>query len=387
MSHQNTTFNQILQLIPRHLFEKNVKKHKGNFASKGFSCWSQFNAMLFGQLSGQTGLRGIEIGLSTNRNSLYHLGMKPVKRSTLAYANENRSHEIYRDLFYQLLGRFSVMKKKHKFRFKNPLYSIDASTVDLCLNMFPWARFREKKGGIKLHVKLDHSGYIPNFISVTDAKVHERNEIEKMPLSKGDVIVFDRGYTDYKHYASYCEKGIYFVTRIKKNAHFTVLTEQDVSSYENIGFDRTIQMAGYYKGKDCPYKLRIIESYDPETDKKIVLLTNHQTWSPRTISAIYKDRWQIEIFFKTIKQNLKIKSFFGTSENAVMTQIWIAMIAFLLLKYLAVMSSTEWSVGSFMAVIPVLLFLKQDIWIWLNKLKPEVSIMNKKDCQMGLALW
>lgn len=386
MSHQNTTLNQILQLIPRHDFEKSVKSHKGNFASKGFSCWSQFTAMLFGQLSSQTGLRGIESGLSANQNNLYHLGIRPIKRSTLAYANENRNNKIYQDLFYSLLHKLHGKKRKHKFRFQNPLYSIDASTIDLCLNLFPWARFRKKKGGIKLHVKLDHSGYIPSFVSMTDAKVHEKNEIDKMPMNRGDVIVFDRGYTDYSQYSSYCKKGIYFVTRIKKNADFRVLNEKDVSKYKLIGFDKTIQVAGFYKGKDCPEKLRIIESFDPETGNTITLLTNHHSWSPRTVAAIYKDRWQIEIFFKTIKQNLKIKSFFGTSKNAVLTQIWISMIAFLLLKFLSNSTSQRWSIGALMAVIPVLLFLKKDLWLWLNKPKLELIPEKLVADQMELGL-
>ncbi len=386
MSHQNTTFHQLLQLISRHDFEKCVKSHKGDAYSKGFSCWKQFSAMLFGQLSSQTGLRGIETGLAMNKNSLYHLGLTEVKRSTLAYANGNRSHKIYQDLFYSLLNRLHGNQKKHNFRFKNPLYSIDASTIDLCLSLFPWARFRKNKGGIKLHVKLDHSGYIPSFVSVTDAKVHEMNAIREMPLKKGDVIVFDRGYTDYKQYSTYCKEGIYFVTRLKRNACFDILEEAETDHYEDISLDRSISMNGFYTGKDCPHRLRIVESYDAETEQTIILLTNQHDWSPETIAAIYKDRWQIEVFFKTIKQNLKIKSFFGTSRNAVLTQIWIAMISFLLLKYLADSSTQAWSVGYLMGVIPILLFLKRDIWLWLNKPKIEPDLVNYSGLQMELFL-
>lgn len=386
MSHHNTTFGQILQFIPRHDFEKLVNKHNGEAYSKGFSSWSQFSAMLFGQLSSQSGLRGIESGLTINKNSFYHLGIKEVKRSTLAYANKKRSHEIYQDLFYSLLEKLHSNKKNHKFRFKNPLYSIDASTIDLCLNLFPWAEFRKEKGGIKLHVKLDHSGYIPSFVSVTTAKVHEMNTIRDMPMKKGDVLVFDRGYNDFKQFSNYCDKGIYFVTRLKKNAVYDIISERETDKYENISYDRTIRMTGFYTGKDCPQKLRIIESYDPDTDKTITLLTNQYNWSPRTVSAIYKDRWQIEVFFKTIKQNLKIKSFFGTSKNAVLTQIWISMISFLLLKFLVDSSSEAWTVGSLMAVIPVLIFLKKDIWFWLNKLNPDREYQNPLNSQMELFL-
>jgi len=304
MSHQNTTLGQLLQLIPRHDFEKLVNKHNGEAYSKGFSSWSQFTAMLYGQLSSQSGLRGIESGLAINKNSFYHLGINEVKRSTLAYANKNRSHEIYQDLFYSLLEKLHSDKRKHKFRFKNPLYSIDASTIDLCLNLFPWANFRKAKGGIKLHVKLDHSGYIPSFVSITTAKVHEMNAIRDMPMKKGDVLVFDRGYNDFKQFSNYCDKEIYFITRIKKNASYKVLAEADTKKQKNIGFDKTIKMTGFYTEKDCPQELRIVESYDPETGKTIVLLTNQFKWSPKTISAIYKDRWQIEVF--SLKQLSRI---------------------------------------------------------------------------------
>ena len=386
MSHQNTIFQQILQFVPRHVFAKCVKKYKGEAFSKGFSNWSQFTAMLFGQLSSQSGLRGIESGLEANNSSLYHLGIRPVKRSTLAYANENRPHQVYQDLFYSLLGKLHGKGKKHKFRFKNPLYSVDASTIDLCLNLFPWAHFRRHKAGIKLHVKLDHSGYIPSFVTVTTAKVHEMNEIRDMPVNKGDVLVFDRGYIDFKQFAKYCMEGIYFVTRMKKNASYEILEENNVDQYENIHYDRIIRMNGPRTGKDCPCELRIVESYDPDTGNTIVLLTNQLTWSPKTVSAVYKDRWQIEIFFKTIKQNLKIKSFFGTSRNAVLTQIWISLIAFLLVKYLSGQTRGVSSVGALMSVIAVMLFLRKDIWLWLNKPKPDGNLSDISYGQMGLFL-
>ena len=244
------------------------------------------------------------------------------------------------------------------------------------MNLFPWARFRKNKGGIKLHVKLDHSDYIPSFVSVTDAKVHEMNAIREMPLKKGDVIVFDKGYTDYKQYSTYCKEGIYIVTLLKRNSCFDILKEAETDYYEDISFDKSIRINGFYTGKDFPHRLRIIESYDAETDQTIMLLTNHHSWSPETIAAIYKDRWHIEVFFKTIKQNLKIKSFFETTKNAVLTQLWIAMISFLLLKYQAESSTQNWSVGYLLGIIPILLFLKRDIWLWLNNPKLEPDLIN-----------
>lgn len=366
MSHQSTTLNQILQFISRHDFENCVKEFKGDFCSKGFTCWEQFTAMLYAQLSSQKGLRGIESGLKVNQNSLYHLGVKSVKRTTLAYANENRSYKIYEKLFYLLLHKLDMGKTKNKLRIKNSISSVDASTIHLCKNLFPWAEYKSKQRGIKLHVKFDHSTSAPSFISVTNAQVHEKNEIGKMPFEKDEVIAFDRGYLDYKQYSKYCKEGIYFVTRTKKNARFTIIEERDVSRIGNIIFDKTTEMSGFYPKKNCPERLRLIRSYDPETGKTIDILTNQFSWSPKTIAAIYKKRWEIEIFFKTIKQNLKIKSFFGTSRNAVLTQIWICMIAFLLLKHLSALSQAIWSVGEIMSILPILLFQRKDIWLWLK---------------------
>ena len=384
MSYQNTIFKQILQIIPRYEFEKSVKKHKGDFASKGFTCWEQFVAMLFGQLSGQTGLRGIETALESISQSLYHLGVKRIKRSTLSYANHHRPAEIYENVFQGLLEKILSMHRKHKHKFKNPLYSVDASTIDLCLNLFPWVDFRKKKGGIKLNVKLDHSGYIPTFALVTTAKQHELPSLKKMRFKKGDVVTFDRGYNDFTLFASYCTAGIYFVTRLKKNADYSVVERKDVSSFKDISSDQIIEMNGFYTSKKCPLKLRRIRSKDPETGKYIVILTNHFDWSPTTIAAIYKDRWQIEIFFKTIKQNLKIKKFFGTSRNAVMTQIWIALITFLLLQYLKMFSSQSWTHYKLMKLIPTVLNSRKDIWDVLNRPPPRGRIKKKVDPQLAL---
>lgn len=220
MSFKDTIFRQLLQLIPRYDFGKIVKSEKGDFANKGFNCWNQFSAMLFAQLSGQTGLRGIESGIALQSKKLYHLGISQIKRSTLSYTNNNRPYEIYEKLFYVLFSRLHSKPQKHKFKFKNPLFSVDASTIDLCLSMYDWASFRKKKGGIKLHVTLDHSGYIPSFITITDAKVHESKEITKVPFKKDDVVVFDRGYTNYQYYSELSKDGVFFVTRLKKNAKY-----------------------------------------------------------------------------------------------------------------------------------------------------------------------
>ena len=356
----------MLQLIPRYEFHKAVNAFGAERHSKGFTSWEQMVAMLFSQFSGQDGLRGIETGMATQAKHLYHLGVRSVKRSTLAYANANRTHAVFKAVFESMLSIVASKAPRHKFQFKNDLYSIDATTVDLCLSLYDWAKFRKTKGGIKIHVKLSHAGYIPEFVTVTEAKRHEVKELSKLRLKSGDVVVFDRGYTDFKRFATYCEQGIYFVTRLKKNADYRVVERNEVGRYKHISSDQIIEMKGYYTRQKCPVKLRRIRVKDPETGKYVVLLTNQMEWAATTIASVYKDRWQIEIFFKMLKQNLKITSFLGTSQNAMLTQIWIAMIAFLLLSYMKFLSTYEWTVNSLMKVLPTVLFSRRDLMAWLR---------------------
>lgn len=366
MEKYTSVLAQMLQMIPRYDFQKAVKLFGTERHSKGFSSWGHFVALLFGQLAGQDGLRGVEAGMATQETHLYHLGVRSVRRSTLSYANTHRTHEVFKSVFETMLTKVSSKAPGHKFRFKNDLYSFDATTIDLCLGLHDWAKFRKTKGGIKVQVKLNHSGYVPEFLTVTEAKRHEVKELPKLKLRSGDVVVFDRGFTDFEQFASYCDAGIYFVTRLKKNADYRVVERADVSTYENISSDQIIEMNGFYTKKKCPVRLRRIRVKDPETGKYIVLLTNQMTWSPTTVAAVYKDRWQIEIFFKTMKQNLKIKSFLGTSKNAILSQIWVAMIAYLLLCYMKFVSTYNWTINSLMKVLPTLLFSRRDLWVWLN---------------------
>lgn len=366
MSNHNSILGQILQLISRYDFQKSVKRHECEKHSKGFSSWNHFTAMQFAQLSGQDGLRGVEHAMASHKNLNYHLGTKEVKRSTLSYANKHRSHLLFKDIFESLLSKVMTKTSKHKFRFKNDLYSIDASTIDLCLSLYDWAKFRKTKGGIKLHVKLNHSGYVPEFVNVTSADHHEVNEIQNIPLKSGDVVTFDRGYNNYNQFAKYCRESIYFVTRMKKNAKYRVVERRDVRKHKNISSDQIIELTGFSSKTKCPHQLRRIRIKDPETGKYIIILTNHLCWSPATVGAVYKDRWQIEIFFKTIKQKLKIKTFLGTSKNAIMIQIWTAMISYLLLTYLKYSSRFKWTINSLMNVIPILLFTRKCLWEWLN---------------------
>ena len=364
---KNTIFGQMLQIISRYDFEKAVKWYQADKHCKGFSSWHQFVSLLFGQLSGQDGLRGVETGLASQKSKLYHLGVRGAKRSTLSYANNHRNHRVFESVFYGVLNKVLVAAPGHKFRFKNDLYSFDATTIDLCLSLYDWAKFRKTKGGIKINVKLNHSGYIPEFVTVTPARRHEAKEMVKVPLKAGDVVVFDRAFMDLQQFASHCSKGVYFVTRLKSNARYRVVDRRDVSRYKNISSDQIIEFSGFYSSKKCPLRLRRIRIKDPETGKYIVLLTNQMSWSPKTVAAVYKDRWQIEIFFKNLKQNLKIKSFLGTSRNAMMSQIWVAMIAYLLLSYMKFLSTFKWTINKLMGVLPVILFSRKDLWAWLNE--------------------
>jgi hypothetical protein len=380
MEKYTSVFGQMLQMISRYDFQKAVTHYGTERHSKGFSSWTHFVALLFGQLAGQDGLRGVEAGLASQEKKLYHLGIRSAKRSTLSYANIHRSHEVFKRVFETMFSKVTKKAPGHKFRFKNDLYSFDATTVDLCLGLHDWAKFRKTKGGIKIHVKLAHAGYIPEFITVTEAQHHEVNELANLKLKSGDVVVFDRAFTDFKRFASYCDDGIYFITRLKKNAGYRVVERRDVRNYANISSDQIIEMTGYYTKKKCPVRLRRIRVKDPESGKYIVLLTNQMKWSPQTVAAVYKDRWQIEIFFKTIKQNLKIKSFLGTSRNAILSQIWVAMITYLLLAYMKFISTYKWTINSLMKVLPTLLFSRRNLREWLNypfgqpPPKPEKSL-------------
>ena len=336
MSHINTIYNQLLQFISRHHFEKFVKKYKGNHYVKKFNCWHQFTALLYAQIKGKDSLRDIVTSFNSHSTKLYHIGAGEIKRSTIADANNRRDYRIFEELFYYLLERCKSITPKHKFKFKNPLYSLDASVIDLCLKMFPWAKFRKKKGAIKLHCLYDHSGSIPTFLVVTDGKQHEIKVTKslELPIIADSITSVDKAYIDFKWLYSLEQKKAYFVTRAKKNIQYELIGQHKVNSKKGLLFDKTVKLTGFYPKKDYPKEMRLVGYKDTETGKEYVFLTNNFKLAAHTITQIYKSRWQIEIFFKWIKQHLKIKSFFGTSKNAVMTQVWIAMCCYLLLAYI-----------------------------------------------------
>src|SRR6266699_2881148 len=364
-------FNQLLRHFPSLEFAALVKKHRAERAAKGFSCRTQLVAMLFCQLGHADSLREICNGLACCLGKLVHLGIGVApNKSTLAYANKHRPAELYEELFYTALGRFRDEKglgpRKRKFRFKNKLLSLDSTTISLCLEMFPWAKFRQAKGGVKAHVLLDHDDYLPCYVLITEARRSDVKMAGAFPLNPGSIVVMDRGYNDYALFGKWTDQKIYFVTRLKDNAAYEVLEEGPVPANRNILSYQLIRFTGENAQKDCPCRLRRVVVWDAVNEREIVLLTNLMEFGATTIAAIYKDRWEIELFFKALKQNLKVKSFVGTSRNALLIQIWTALIAMLLLKWLHHLSKAKWSFSNLASMLRLNLFTYRDLRRWLE---------------------
>jgi hypothetical protein len=361
VAHCNTILAQILKLVPRHEFETLTKQHHSGRAFRTASRWSQFVSLTMAQLSGRNSLRDIVDNLSAQTHRLYHLGSAKLSQTSLSRTNEDKPYTLYEALFGKLLSRCQSVAPGHKFRFNHPLYSLDASTIDLCLSAFPWADFRTTKGAIKLHVGLNHAGYLPEFVSVTEGKKHDVTVGRMFNFPKGSIVAIDKAYNDYAWYNQLTDKGISFVTRPKRNAKYRVIERRYVRKEKGLTCDQTIEFTGAQVSKKCPIKLRRVGYRDAETGKHYVFLTNNFKLSSKTIAEIYKARWQVELFFKWIKQNLKIKSFVGTSKNAVMTQIWIAMCAYLLIAFLKFQSSLTKSMQQILRLLQLNLFDKRDL--------------------------
>ncbi len=368
MNRFSSIFGQILQLFSKREFFEIVNKTQAEKGAKGFSCWDQFVAMLFCQLGQAHSLREICGGLASCFGKAKHLGIQAApKRSTLSYANEHRPWQLYEQIFYQLLGKCRQLDfGKRRFRFKNKLFSLDATVIELCASLFDWARFRQTKGAVKLHLLLDHDGYLPVFAHVTDGKVHEVKVARTMNFPCGSIVVLDKGYVDYELFWKWTRQGVFFVTRQKDNARYQIVQERSVPANRNILRDQMIEFEGFYSQQSYPDQLRRVEVWDEDNKRTIVLLTNHMGFGATTIAAIYKDRWSIEIFFKVIKQNLRIKTFVGTSKNALLIQIWTALITVLILKYLKFRASFQWSLSNLVAMLRYNLFTYRDLWSWIN---------------------
>jgi hypothetical protein len=375
MQRKLTILGQLMQMISRYDFGKAVLDGKGRHFTVTFNYWSHFVAMLFGQLSEQHSLRDLVLNLSRQAHRFYHLGMTKVCRSTFSDANNNRPYQIYERLFYSLLERYTNNFTRSKRRLKHKLYSIDATVIGLCLNLFGWARFRSTKAGIKLHVRLDHDGYIPGFAVVTNARVHESQVKKIFNLPEGSMVTFDKGYNDYHLFYLLNDKGILFVTRLKDNADYKVIRRNKPNKKLGITSDHIIAFKGFYSKKKCSIRLRKIRYIDKKTGKVYVYLTNDFKHSAITIADIYKQRWQIELFFKALKQNLVVKTFWGTSRNAVYSQIWVALIIYLLMSVLKYMYEIAASVGKLIQRIRSFVFETSDLLMFL---KDQIPILNEK---------
>ena len=364
-------FSQVLKLFSRGSFEKAVKQHKAERHARGFTSWGQFMAMLFCQVGRAHSLREICGGLACCEGQLKHLGV-PVapKRSTLAYANEHRPWELYQTVFEQTVSQCQELVRsqggRKKFRFKNKLMSLDGSIIDLSVSMFDWAKFRRTKGAIKLHLLLDHDGYLPTFAVVTEGKTSEIKVARTLRFAPGTILAIDRGYNDYAWFRELTQEEVYFVTRMKEKAVYKVKEELEIPQNSKVVRDQIISFPRLAVEGEEPVLFRRVEIWEAEKEEAIVFLSNLLAFGATTIAAIYKDRWQIELFFKSLKQALKIKTFVGTSANAVRTQVWTALIAMLVLKYLQLKSSFSWSLSTLSALLRQQLFFYRDLWVWLD---------------------
>lgn len=357
-------FSHIMNFIPRCEFDGCVLRYGGNYRAKSFSCYDQFLCMAFAQVTSRESLRDIETCLNSMSNKLYHVGFRGrMSRSTLSYANENRDSEIYSDFAKVLMVKAqklyssdSLAEKDLGFEITNSLYALDSSTIDLCLSVFPWARFKQTKSAIKLHTLLDLRGNIPSFVIITDGKTSDYYMMDQMIWQAGAIYLMDRGYVDFTRLCNITKSGAFFVTRWRKRMVWRRLYSRKVDKETGLICDQTVMMTYSKSLKDYPSQLRRIKFYDKETDKSLEFLTNNFDLPALTIAKLYKQRWQVELFFKWIKQHLRIKAFFGTSENAVKTQIWIAIAVYLLIAIIKKTLKLEESLYTLSQIFSISLF-------------------------------
>lgn len=359
-------FAQMLGQIPRTAFHKAVLEHAAERHARGFTCWGQLVAMLFCHLGQARSLREICNGLAASEGKLRHVGI-PIapSRSTLAYANEHRPWQLYETVFHQLLGQCqNEARGKKKFRFKNKLLSIDSTSIDLCAEIFDWAQYKRTKGAAKLHLVLDNEGYLPCFAVITDGKSHDVTVGRTLRFQRGTIVAMDKGYTDFKWWKRLTEDGVYFVTRFKRDLQYEILGAREVPKNSNVQSDMDIRIRPYRQNYEL--LLRLVTVWDQDKQEEFTFLTNHLKFGATTIARIYKERWQIELFFKSLKQLMRVKTFVGTSANALKTQLWTALIAMLLLKYLHLRSTFNWSFSNLVALVRQQLFVYRDLFPWLD---------------------
>jgi len=379
MQHINTIFSQLLTEISRYEFNKVVKRYDGEKRAGSMSCWTQFCAMLYGQLSGRKSLREISLAWESQRHKHYHVGASEAKRSTLSDANRERPSKVYLEVFYLLLNRL----REPAINSKDVVRLIDSTTIDLCKQQFGWATFRTGKAGIKIHTVYDPKANVPTFFSITAASKHDKKAAENMPLLDGATYVFDRAYNDYAWYYTMDKRDIHFVGRMKSNAQFKVIKELEPSG-EGVLKDEIIRLSSSKAETDCPINLRRVQFIRKEDNKLLSFITNDMKRSAKEIADLYKQRWQIELFFKWIKQNLKIKRLVGQSENAVKTQIIIAMIAYLLLKLVNKNPQSKVTLQQLATLVAVNIMERRDITELMMRKKPPKA-MKENINQMKIA--
>ena len=381
----SSIFSQVVRLVPRGLFDEAVSRHQGEKHAKGMTCWSQFVAMQFCHLGGARSLREITGGLAASEGKLRHLGVQqPPTRSTLSYANEHRSWQVYEEVFNRLASMCQSEAKgqKARFRFKHPLVSLDSTTIPLCLSMFEWAKYVRTKGAVKLHLVLDNEGFLPQYAVLSEGRTSDITMARKMEFQPGTMLVFDRGYEDHHWWRKLTAGGVSFVTRLKDSTGYTIMEERPVREGSGVLRDEVVVLDSE-KDPDRLMRLRRIEVWLEDKQETIAFVTNNLKLAASTIAAIYRDRWQIELFFKAIKQSLRIKTFIGTSENAVRIQIWTALISMLLLRYLHVRSTWRWSFSNMVALLRQQIFVYRDLWKLLDQ--PGQPPVDLDEVQLGFS--
>ena len=361
MNSGKTIFSQLMEFLPIYEFRQCVKQYEGNYKIKSFSCWDQFLCMAFAQLTYRESLRDIQACLRGNRQKLYHMGFRGnVSRNTLAHANQVRDWRIYADFAQVLIAKARSLYANEDFgvELEQAVYAFDATTIDLCLSLFPWATFRHHKGAIKLHTLMDLRGSIPTLIFVTHGKVHEVNLLDELVVEPGAIYILDRGYLDFARLHKLHQSWAYFIIRAKRNFRFRRLYSQAANKSKGVQADQTILLHGFYARQDYSSRLRRIRYFDAEKNKRLIFLTNNFILPSFTIAELFRCRWKIELFFKWIKQHLRIKAFYGTSENAVKTQIWIAISVYVLVAIVKKQLNVGLSLYTMLQILSVTLFEK-----------------------------
>jgi len=374
MNSGKTIFSQLMEFLPSYEFRQCVNRYRGHYKIKSFSCWDQFLCMAFAQLTYRESLRDIQACLRGNQQKLYHMGFRGnVSRNTLAHANLVRDWRIYADFAHILIGHARLLYANEDFgiELKQTVYAFDATTIDLCLSLFPWALFRQRKGAIKLHTLMDLRGSIPTLIFVTHGKVHEVNLLDDLVIEPGAIYILDRGYLDFARLYKIHRAGAFFIIRAKSNFRFRRLYSQKADKVKGVQADQVIELHGFYARTDYPDRLRRIRYYDAEKKKRFIFLTNHFTLPALTIAELYRCRWKIELFFKWLKQHLRIKAFYGTSENAVKTQIWIAISVYVLVAIVKKKLNLTPSLYTILQILSVSLFEKTPLLQLLSQIQPD----------------